>query len=325
MGVWDRDYMRSPSRRGMKLLSGIPAVTLIVGICVGVYLIQFVCDFVIWTDWEQAGVGEGHVQFFLSYYMGLSIDGILHGRLWQFVTHMFVHGNFLHILFNSAMTFIIGRAVVQLLGERHFLGVFFLGGVVGGIAQLLFTLMAGPADSVLIGASGGAYALLIAFCTMMPDLRLTMIFPIPITLRARYLAVGVVAVSVIWFLLDLGAGGGTIGHMAHLGGAFAGWFYVRLLGHGQAMTLDRLQRERARREARGRRRREGRTVVKPAGFLGKRQRSKVLDADEPGDEFEEDFVSRELDPILDKISREGFQSLTPKERRILEQGSKRIT
>jgi len=91
------------------------------------------------------------------------------------------------------------------------------------------------------------------------------------------------------------------------------------------MTLDRLQRERARREARGRRRREGRTVVKPAGFLGKRQRSKVLDADEPGDEFEEDFVSRELDPILDKISREGFQSLTPKERRILEQGSKRIT
>ena len=181
-----------------------------------------------------------------------------------------------------------GREVELVCGPKHLLGMYFMGGFLGGILQLA---MGG--DISLMGASAGVCAVLLAFTTMLPELEITalLFFIIPIRMRAKWLGRAVIVSSIFFAVTPWG---GNVGHLAHLGGALTGWFYTRRLGFGGAFWFQRVFRDRR--------------VT--------RERQERMDPNE--------FISREIDPILDKIAREGIQSLTRSERRILELGREKI-
>ncbi len=221
-------------------------------------------------------------------YFALSREGIAQGFYWQFLTYMFLHGGWLHLLVNCLGLYFAGREVEIVCGPRHLLGIYFAGGLAGGILQLLCV-----PGVPLIGASAGVCAVLLAFTTMLPELEITALifFILPIRMRAKWLGRIVVGSSILFAVSGYG---GNIGHVAHLGGAMLGWFYARRLGFGGAFWLQRFVRDRRR----------------------TRERQERMDPNE--------FISQEIDPILDKIAREGIQSLTRAERRILELGREKI-
>lgn len=219
----------------------------------------------------------------------LTRRGLAQGKYWQLVTYMFLHGGALHLLVNCIGLLFAGREVETVLGKKHLLLIYFLGGILGGIAQLI----AGPRAIELIGASGGVCAVLLAFTTLLPELEITALlyFVIPVKMKAKWLGRIIIGVSILFAVFNWSRG---VAHVAHLGGALTGLLYTRRLGYGGAFFLQRFLHDR--RDRRDRRRR--------------------MDP--------ETFISKEIDPILDKIAQEGIHSLTRAERRILEQGREKI-
>ncbi|MEI8340973.1 MAG: rhomboid family intramembrane serine protease [Verrucomicrobiota bacterium] len=250
-------------------------VAILIGINVGVFIFQWIIGF--------------YAPDLVSEYLALSGEGVRRGFEWQFVTYMFLHGGFLHLAFNMFTLYFAGREVEVIAGRKHMLGIYFAGGLLGGVAQIL---LSNP-EMHLVGASAGVFAVLIAFTTIYPEMELTLLlfFVIPVRLKAKYLALGLVAVSFLF--LGTGAWDG-VGHIAHLGGCLAGWLYARQLGFGRPLRL-------------------------PQFFYRKRERLERIQRMTP-----EEYISKEIDPILDKISRDGIHSLTRAERKILEKGREKI-
>jgi len=138
--------------------------------------------------------------------LGLSAANFMH-QPWTIITNLFVHGGFAHILGNMISLFFLGRFLLQLVGEKKFLLVYFLGGIAGNV---LFILLAPPL-ALGVGASGAIFALGGALVMMAPGLRVLVIpIPIPIPLW----------IAIIIFLLISFVPG--IAWQAHLGGLLLG-------------------------------------------------------------------------------------------------------
>jgi membrane associated rhomboid family serine protease len=176
---------------------------------------------------------------------GLWRDGEPGGRPWQWLSHAFLHGNVWHLVVNAAGLLLIGSRVERMGGARVVPKVFFSGVLAGGVAQWL---LAPPAQQglPLVGASGGVMALLLWLTTVDPEARKR-----PLGISARNLGLGVVVaeaglLAVEWWLPA--AGFQTFAHACHLGGAGAGWVLAKC-DFRSPPGLDRLRRERARRES----------------------------------------------------------------------------
>ncbi|HLP76948.1 MAG TPA: rhomboid family intramembrane serine protease [Candidatus Paceibacterota bacterium] len=251
-----------------------------------------------------------------SFYFELSLDGLKHGFVWQLLTFQVMHDphNFLHIAFNSLALFFFGRAVEANLGRWRFLQLYFLSGVVGGLVQMLFALLI-PAhfDAPVVGASAGVSGLIAAFAAMNWENRFTMFFYFfPVPMRGKTLLWFSVGMAILGVGMGAISSSGRVAHAAHLGGLLAGALFI-WLGIGQRSMpwswrpFDSRKRRRNLINA---------AVVKTQGWPG----GKVISADVP----EEEFISKEVDPILDKISEHGIQSLTPREREILERARNKM-
>jgi len=233
---------------------------------------------------------------FVSTWLCLSMHGIQQGCYWQFLSYLFIHGEpgqpatgVIHLFINMMTLYFVGREVEAIAGPRHLLGMYLLGGVAGGLAQIV----AAP-DVPVGGASAGVCAVLIAFTTILPEFEVTLLlfFVVPLRLRAKYLgwlvAGGAAAMAAFRFMPN-------VAHLAHLGGCVTGWLYARQLGFGAPLWIQRRMVERRQRE----------------------QRLARMSPDQ--------YMAQEIDPILDKISREGIRSLSRHERRILERGRDKIS
>ena len=168
MGIGDRDYMRSKDQAGAGWsrvkkngffqqgpLSGSPVV-LICTICIFVFIIQYVIGF----GWVTTMGGQ-------EYPLGATSKWLLlqEGQVWTLVTYIFVHGDFYHLLFNLILIWFVGRILVQLVGNKHFVGVFLLSGVLGALLHILTT----DIDAALVGASAGGFGILIATAAIIPN------------------------------------------------------------------------------------------------------------------------------------------------------------
>jgi membrane associated rhomboid family serine protease len=207
----------------------------------------------------------------------------------------------MHILLNSWAIYMFGREVEAFIGGKKFLALMFSSGIVGGVFQILVALVwplyfGGP----VVGASACAFGLVAAFAMMFPERELTMLifFVIPIQLRAKTLLIGsaVLAVAVIVFPTD------NVANAAHLGGMAMGWFFVRKILQGDWVRLA--------------------GALRPVEKVLPRRQRPVLEPFEK--KSGADFLESEVDPILDKISAHGLQSLTPREREILETARQHI-
>jgi membrane associated rhomboid family serine protease len=239
---------------------------------------------------------------FADRWLAMTPGGLLRGEIWQLITFQFVHVGFLHLLGNVLMLWFIGRYVEQIFGPRRFLQAYFLAGITGGLLQgVLMLLLPGHYGQSLYGASAGTSGLFAIFAMIEAQSEVRLYFILPVKARVLLYVLG--GISLFFTIVPVGDG---VAHAAHLGGMLAGVAFVRWdlrrfsIAGWNPLTARRRKRQLVQAAAQISRNRGGRSE-KPA-------------ADLPPEEF----ISREVDPILDKISAHGIHSLTPRERQILE-------
>lgn len=223
-------------------------------------------------------------------------------RPWTFVSYMFVHAGLLHLIANMLMLFVFGTAVESRMGSRNFILYYLFCGVGAAVFSLLLATVMPVAG--FIGASGAVLGVAVAFAMFWPDAEL-IVFPIPVPIKARTLVIGLVALDVIASRLWPGDG---IAHLAHVGGALFGYLFFR------AQLLSR-------RSAAPSARTVERVVMVQSGS-GESERRTPVTPMRPRRRVETDPVAAEVDRVLDKISEKGISSLTPAERRFLDEVAK---
>lgn len=156
-------------------------------------------------------------------FMALSREGLAEGGWWQLLTHAFLHGNLFHLMVNMVALWFTGPILEELLGGWRYLLLYFGGIVAGGLLQTF----ANPGSVDLVGASGAVCALLVGFATLLPRLEITALifFVIPVRMKAATLGWLIVVTSLLFWIFGIEK---EIGHLAHLGGAVAG-FVICLL------------------------------------------------------------------------------------------------
>lgn len=173
--------------------------------------------------------------FSMDHYLGLSLDGLRQGYLWQLLSFQFLHGGIFHLLLNSWGIYVFGPPVEYAMGRGRFLWLYLLSGLFGGLVHVLGSfllpnhfgaLMVGSTTVYIpvVGASAGLFGLIAAFATLFPRQELTvyLFFVFPITVTARVL----LGVSAGIGLLGVFLAGDNVAHGAHLGGMVMGFAFV---------------------------------------------------------------------------------------------------
>jgi len=234
----------------------------------------------------------------LTAYIALQREAVSEFQVWRFGTYMFAHGGFWHIFVNMWGLHLFGRNLERTLGPSRFLNLYFISGLVGGFA---WTLCNWNTLSYCVGASGAVFGVTMAAAMLYPNERIMLLFPpIPMTLKTFMIVFG--GIEVITALQASNADG--IAHMAHLGGGFAGYFYVKK-HYNPLWSPFSFFEELA---AQWRRHSEGEAWRR--GF-------KLHKNDDAPDDDGRPSVA-EVDRILDKIGSQGMGSLTSEERSTLE-------
>jgi membrane associated rhomboid family serine protease len=249
-----------------------------------------------------------------------SYELIFRGGFWRPVGFQFLHANLTHLLFNMIGLYFFGPLIERHLGSKRYLAFYLLCGICGalmyGVLNLggwMASLFLGPNAVVpgllfndmstpLIGASAGVFGVLMAGAYIAPNATVLVFFFLPMRLRTlAYVLVGIAAFTV------LTSGGNAGGEAGHLGGALAGFYFIRHPRHlhgffdfvGWADPTSRHYRHRGA---------EARARAMARSPVGSR---------EGGPDRET------VDRILDKVQASGLGSLTDKERRILREASER--
>ncbi|MDO5357095.1 MAG: rhomboid family intramembrane serine protease [Conchiformibius sp.] len=178
---------------------------------------------------------------------GLITHGALYTPLspyyqhWQWFSHMFLHQDLLHLLMNMYGLAVFGTPLLQVWGVRRFLTLYFAAGLLGALLYggwntwlLMQAAAALPPDTALppsftalllrhaVGASGAVFGILAAFSLRFPHTRLSLMF-IPVDFPARYFVLALVAYELFAQISGISLFGAHIAHLAHIGGALAGW------------------------------------------------------------------------------------------------------
>ncbi|MBS2096678.1 rhomboid family protein [Carboxylicivirga linearis] len=227
---------------------------------------------------------------------------------WTIITYMFVHYDFLHILFNMLWLYWFGKIFLEFLNPRQLLGVYFLGGITGAVVYLIaYNLLPGlyqfQPNSILLGASASVMALLFTMARLRGNHKIYLLFFGGVPLK--YLAIGSLALD----LINISALSNTGGHLAHIGGALFGYLYAGWLGQGKDVTI-----------------RFNRVMDSIATAFSKKSKMKVTHR-RPLTDMEynqrKNTKQHEVDRILEKIKSSGYDSLTATEKKTLFDASKK--
>ena len=237
----------------------------------------------------------------------------------QMFTYQFLHGGVWHLLVNGLGLFFIGRALEQAIGRREIIGLYLVSGVVGALFQLGFAAVFPAKFAVpMVGASGAVFGFMGVLARLFPnrEVYLLLFFVLPIRLKLNWVFWGFFAIAIYSILVAIRTqAGDSVAHAAHLGGLLFGAFYVAALVRrgGLMRFLPGMPRIRFVSD----------DSAKGSGATRRRnwRKPRVVDAAEVA---EGDFMSREVDPILDKISKQGIHSLTERERKILDKARSKM-
>lgn len=230
---------------------------------------------------------------------------------WSLLTYMFIHAGFVHVLFNMLWLYWFGTLFLNLFSAKHLRGVYILGGMCGGLLYMaaynIFPYFIPMVNGTfMLGASASVLAVVTATAYREPNHPIhLLIFG---TVRLKYLALVVIGVDLL-FVTSGNAGG----HIAHLGGALAGLWFAAALNKGTDIVLwinkclDML--------------------LSLFSFKSRKPKMKVHYG--AGREKDYDYNARknvqsdEIDRILDKLKKSGYESLTAEEKKSLFDASKR--
>ena len=271
-------------------------------------------------------------------------------RIWQFFTYMFMHGGFTHILMNMFMLWMFGMVVENVWGPRKFLFYYIVCGVGAGLCQELAQyatyLVEGLAnfDSVrvgttvlpmdvylnmmnTVGASGAIYGVLLAFGMLFPEERM-FIIPIPIPIKAKWIVMGSIVVELF---SAIGTSNDGVAHLAHLGGMLFGFILIRYWkkhpysGYGDFgmnrghQFFDRMKNTW---EQRGGRDTGNATNGNSGSWSNTSQSNNANNRSDWDYNAHKKQQQEEVDRILDKIRKSGYDSLTKDEKQKLFDSSK---
>lgn len=231
---------------------------------------------------------------------------------WTLITYFFTHEGFFHILFNMLFFYWFGRIIYEFLGNNKLINLYILGGLAGGLMFILIYNLVPyfhnrVQTSILLGASAGVLAVVVGAATYMPNYTVFLLFLGPV--RIKYIAIFYVLLS--FFRID---GTNAGGELAHLGGAIVGYFYIIQLKKGNDF---------------------GQPIIKLLVFIKSlfkprprvkvsyKSNTKKSSKDKTTKEKESGVSQDEIDAILDKISKGGYESLTKQEKQKLFDASKK--
>lgn len=267
----------------------------------------FVLQLVMGASWFS-GAGDR-----LDNLFGLTVPAIQHGWIWTLVSHSFLHstGFIFHVLVNCVALYFLGRELIPVLGARRFFGVYAVATVIGGLAWIAVHWRLGTGEH--IGATAAVDALFIIYACFFPNraMNFLLLFIVPVTIRPKHVAYALVLVDLFALFLYEIPGAQlpfelAISSSAHLGGILTGVLYYRFVHHASWFNpQDRAEIELPRWVRRAQK------VPPPASELD----SVALPP--PGSSRED--LRAELDRILDKINSHGLSSLTPQEKRRLDE------
>lgn len=235
---------------------------------------------------------------------------VLAHRPWTLITYMFLHQDILHILFNMLFLYWFGNFFYSLFTTRHLRGVYVLGGIMGAIFFIvsyhIFPKLLLSVDYVsLIGASASILAIVTAVATRVPNQSVR--FLLIGSIKLKYVALIVILLDMLMISID-----NPGGHIAHLGGALAGYLFVKALSRGTDLTkwinaiIDIPQ-----------------AII--SYFKSRKQRMKVVKNNKKYTKHKQDHDYNykkkqqldEVDRILDKIKESGYNNLTEDEKKAL--------
>lgn len=147
-------------------------------------------------------------------------------RLYQLITHMFLHGGIAHLFMNMFALWMFGRTLEYELGSQRFLTFYMVCGIGAALIQYLTALAFGELPLVLVGASGAVMGLLLAFGVMHPNAVIMLLIP-PIPMKAKWF---VIIYAVIELFLGW-RGVGNVAHFAHVGGMLWGFLLLQWWKH----------------------------------------------------------------------------------------------
>lgn len=298
MGIYDREYERASARQsGMLNMRMLSFNTWIIVVNAAVFVLMAVSPRL-----AQFLYDAGHFSTFM----------VFRFQLWRFITFQFLHAGLTHVFFNMFGLWVFGGMVERHLGFKKYAAFYLVCGIFGALMYMLLNLGGWVAvhffgvkqapvllfdnyTTPLVGASAGVFGVIMACAYIAPNAIVQLLFP-PVPLRLKIMAYGYVGIAA--FNLVIG-GNNAGGDAAHIGGAIAGYFFIRnshLLLDFFDVFGDSRPRGPGARDARPPRRPAG-----PGGIFGP---SRAPDA-------------AEVDRILDKVREEGLASLTDPERRAL--------
>jgi len=234
-------------------------------------------------------------------------------RPWTLITYMFLHSGAWHLLANMLWLYWFGRLFLYFFSSKHLRGLYVVGGLMGGllyiIAYNVFPVFRDQLySSTLVGASASVLAIAIATAIREPEYRINLMFVGPV--RLKYFALFIV----LFDFLYVGSNNAG-GHIAHLGGALAGWWFARGITQGYDITrwanacidaLGNLFRKRERKPRKPKMKVHVNNARTADYDYNARKKSK----------------SDEIDRILEKLKKSGYSSLTDEEKRKLFEASK---
>ena len=263
-------------------------------------------------------------------------------HLYQLVTYLFLHANFMHILSNMFGLWMFGCVIENVWGPKKFLFYYISCGIGAGLLQELAqfgSFYMTVAESVpgtglgtvieygqhyasalnawtTIGASGAVYAVILAFGMTFPNERL-FIIPFPFPIKAKWFVMGYVAIE---FFSALASSGDGVAHTAHLGGMLFGYLMIRYWRHHPDSGYDRSRGQQffdnLKRNFDQRRQNQG-----GSGYNGYENRHMHAKYGSKQDDMEYNARKKqnqeEIDAILDKIRKSGYDSLTKEEKKKL--------
>lgn len=243
----------------------------------------------------------GHSNFAVEWLaVPAQLSQLIH-RPWTIISYMFLHQGFLHILFNLLWLFWLGKIFLEYFSQKQLLNVYLLGGIAGAFLYILaFNIFPAFSESIslsyALGASAAVYAIIVATAVYVPNYTVSLMFIGQVKLKH----IAIVSVILDILLLTEGNAGG---HIAHLGGALFGYWYTKQWQKGKDI---------------------GKFFGQITDRFFKLFKSKPkMKVSYPNKETDMEYNSRkkneqdEIDKILEKISKYGYESLSKKEKEIL--------
>ncbi len=222
---------------------------------------------------------------------------------WRMFTYMFLHSlsNPFHFIFNMLWLWWMGKPVEERIGPRSFLTLYFGAGLTGALIDVIVSLLGSPVP--VIGASGAVYGIMVAFAMLFPRTPIMLLLLPPI--EARFVVAGLIAIDVLLLNNE-----DNVARFVHLGGALGGYLLMRARANGKDLSvipryLEYLYMK-----------------IKPKGKSASKPKNKKMSIVSDAEIIEE-VDQTELDAILEKISKKGYDSLTKEEKRKLFELSKK--